>query len=99
MEIAFRIIEIVVSLLAVIAVVFGWIIPYKQSIKAEKISRENEKLIEQRKWKKQLIDEQISKLYGPIDQLCRESKITFDLICFQFGRKVVFERRGLLSSI
>ncbi len=89
MEIAFRIIEIIVSLLAVIAVVFGWIIPYKQSIKAEKIRKENDRIAEQKRWKKELIDKQISLLYGPLDQIIRESKIMFNLILYQLGRNYI----------
>ena len=89
MEIAFRIIEIIVSLLAVIAVVFGWIIPYKQSIKTEKIRKESDRIAEQKRWKKELIDKQISLLYGPLDQIIRESKKMFNLILYQLGRNYI----------
>ena len=99
MEITFRIIEIIVSISAVAVVIFGWIIPYKQSLKTEAIRKENEEKAERIRWKKDLIDRQISELYGPLDQIIRESNITFDLILFQLGRRFVFEKGRSLSDM
>ena len=41
-EILFRSIEVALTLIGLVLVVFGWIIPYKNSIKAEEIRARNE---------------------------------------------------------
>ena len=65
-EILFRSIEVALTLIGLVLVVFGWIIPYKNSIKAEEIRARNELEMERIRWEKELIDKQISNLYGPI---------------------------------
>lgn len=91
-EIVLNIVEIVISFLAVIAVIFGWVIPCRQANKEELRRRESENKLEMRRWNKEFIDRQISELYGPLDEIVREQQITFDLILFQLGRKYVIPK-------
>lgn len=41
-------------------------------------------------WEVELINKQISELYGPIAELIRESNLRIELLCFQLGRKHIF---------
>ena len=43
------------------------------------------------KWKKELIDKQISQFYGPIAEFLREQSLRKDLISEQLGRKTIFK--------
>lgn len=88
-EIIFKIIDIVIAVIGLIFVIFGWIIPYRHSVKAEKLRIINEKELERIRWKKDLIDKQISELYGPIYALIIEGDISFSRILYQLGRKCV----------
>lgn len=81
-EILFKIIEIFISIIGLVLVIFGWIIPYRHAVK-------NEKELEKIRWKKDLIDKQISNLYGPIYALIIESKVSFSRILYQLGRNCV----------
>lgn len=86
----FRIIELSFNAIALLLVIFGWIIPYRQSLKAQK--REKEYTIEFQKnvWKKEFIDKQIASFYGPISSLLREDSIRFHFILDEMGRNHVF---------
>jgi len=88
-EIRFKIIEITIACIGIILVIFGWIIPYRQSIKAEALRKKNENEAEKIRWKKELIDHQIADLYGPIYALIIEGDITFSRILYQLGRRSI----------
>ena len=68
-EIYFKSTELILSAIGLVFVIFGWIIPYNQTKKEENKRREFELDITRRQWKKDLIDKQISNLYGPISSL------------------------------
>ena len=91
-ECIFRIIELSFTLIGLVFVVFGWIIPYRQSLKEEKIRRNFEEDILKRQWKKELVDRQISEFYGPISALINQKNMVFSLVMFQLGREYVFGR-------
>jgi len=90
-EIVFKIIEISLVALGLVLVVFGWIVPYRQSKTIDDRRRKNEQELEIIRWKKEFIDRQISELYGPIYALILESDIQFSRILYQLGRRVVFK--------
>lgn len=85
-----KIIEMGFTFIGLIFVVFGWIIPYKQRIKEEKRRKKEESEFKKRQWEKELIDRQISCLYGPLSELLREQEILWELILYQLGRRNIF---------
>lgn len=91
-EIIFKIIELSLTFTGLVFVIFGWIIPHRQFEKDEKKRRKFEEDIRQRQWKKELIDQQISKLYGPISVLLKEQDIRFSLIQYQMGKVYIFDK-------
>jgi hypothetical protein len=86
-----RVIELSLTFIGVLLVIFGWIIPYKQSIQIHSRQQDFEQSLLERKWEKEHIDLQISKLYGPIAELTRESNIIFHQVMNQIGRSYVFK--------
>ena len=91
-EILFKIIEMTIAVIGLVLVVFGWIVPYKNSIKMEKLRIQHENEIESLRWKKDLLDKQISQLYGPIFSILAEADISFERILFQLGRRHIFPK-------
>ncbi len=91
-EIIFKIIDIFIAVIGLILVVFGWIIPYQHSTKSEKLRIDNEKELERIRWKKDLIDRQISELYGPLYSLIIEGDVSFSRILYQLGRNCVIPK-------
>lgn len=85
-----KIIELVLTSVGLLFVVFGWIIPYWQAVKEENKRRKFEEDILKRQWEKELIDRQIEEFYGPIAAMLYESDIRFSLILHQLGREHVF---------
>lgn len=85
-----EIIEIVLTLIGLILVIFGWIVPYRQSVRIKYQQNQFEQEMLKKKWEKELVDAQISKLYGPIAELTRESSIIFELVIKQIGHSPVF---------
>ena len=75
-EIYFKSTELILSAIGLVFVIFGWIIPYNQTKKEENKRREFELDITRRQWKKDLIDKQISNLYGPISSLLNSQMTT-----------------------
>jgi hypothetical protein len=98
-EIIFKIIDIAIAVIGLILVIFGWIIPYRHSIKAEKLRIDNEKELERIHWKKDLIDRQISELYGPIYALIIEGDVSFSRILYQLGRNCVIPKDKSFSDL
>ncbi|MBR4335834.1 MAG: hypothetical protein IKP74_05205 [Clostridia bacterium] len=99
LEIVFKAIELGISCLAVVLVVFGWIIPYRQSQELEKRRKEEADRAEKLRWKKEYVDRQISEFYGPLAAIIHESDISFGLILFQLGRKCIFESGKELQDL
>lgn len=91
-EITFKIIEIIIATIGLILVIFGWIIPYRNSLRIERLRQKNEQELERIRWKKEFVDKQISDLYGPLYSLIIESNISFSRILYQLGRKHVIPK-------
>lgn len=92
LEYVFNAIEIAISFIGLILIIFGWIIPYRQSLKSENIRKNNELNSDKLHWKKELIDRQIENLYGPMYALINESDIVFNRILYQLGRRYVIPK-------
>ena len=88
-EILFKCIDIAIAIVGLILVIVGWIIPHKHSLEIEKARIASENELERFRWKKGLIDKQISDLYGPIYALILESDVMFTRILYQLGRNCV----------
>ena len=91
-EIIIKIVDLILTFIGLVFVIFGWIIPHRQSQKDEKKRRKFEEDFKQRQWKKELIDQQISRFYGPISVLLREQDIRFSLIQYQMGKTFIFSK-------
>ena len=78
-EIAFYIIDTLIAIVALILVIFGWIIP-----------AEKNKSLEQLKWANNYIDLQISKLYGPLSACLHNGRVIRGEVFKQLGRHYVF---------
>lgn len=87
----FIIIELILTGLGLVLIVFGWIIPYKQKIQMEKHRAEENQKMQKIAWEKDLIDQQISKLYGPISALLREQEILIKRVLEMIGRDFIFD--------
>jgi len=86
-----KLIEISIALVSIILVIFGWIIPYKQSQLSANEHRVFDKRMQSAKWEKEHIDNQISTFYGPIAELLREQALRKELIRIQLNRDSVFQ--------
>ena len=91
-KIIIKIVDLILTFIGLVFVIFGWIIPHRQSQKDEKKRRKFEEDFKQRQWKKELIDQQISRFYGPISVLLREQDIRFSLIQYQMGKTFIFSK-------
>ncbi|MCF2653318.1 hypothetical protein [Anaeromassilibacillus senegalensis] len=98
-EIIFKIIEISIAFIGLVLVIFGWIVPHRNSIKTEKTRIQNDKELERIRWKKELIDKQISNLYGPMYALIIEGEVSFSRILYQLGRRCVIPRDKSFSDL
>ena len=87
-----RIIELLLAGIGLLFVIVGWILPFKQSLKLNKLNQTAQLKQTQREWKMRLIDEQISKYYGPISAIIKEQSIIRQRIQYQIGRKVIFDK-------
>lgn len=85
------IIEVIISIIGLVFIVVGWIIPYRQTIKLDKSNRAAQLLQTQREMKIKRIDEQLEKYYGPILALLREQSILWTRVHEQMGGGPVFE--------
>lgn len=86
-----KIIELCMTFVGLVFIIFGWIIPNQQSKKAEVLRRENEIKAEKQRWHKEHIDKQISVFYGPISSILRQRNTLFNLLLYQLGRQCVFK--------
>ena len=87
-----RIIELVLAGFGLLFIIVGWILPFKQSLKLNRLNQKAQLEQAQREWKMQLLDEQISKYYGPISAIIKEQSIIRQRIQYQIGRKVIFDK-------
>ena len=90
-ESIFKIPELGIDIIGLFLVIFGWIIPYRQSIKSQKREKEYSVEFQKNVWKKELIDKQISLFYGPISSLLMEDRLRFSFILYEMGRSHVFK--------
>lgn len=86
-----RIVELFFTAVGLLLVIFGWIIPYRQALKADVKRKQFEEDILKRQWEKEFVDRQIEDFYGPISALLNDIDIRFALILYQLGRGHVFE--------
>lgn len=86
-----KILELIISVFGLLLVIVGLILPFKQSIELNKINQRDQLKQEKRVWRMELLDEQISKYYGPISAILKEQTIIWQRILFQIGRNVVFD--------
>jgi len=87
-----KVIELLLTFVGLLFVVFGWIIPYRQNIRIEDSRKKNEIVFRQKQWEKEQIDKQIAEFYGPISALLQEQNILFERILYTFGRRHVFSK-------
>lgn len=87
-----KVIELLLSFVGLLFVVFGWIIPYRQNIRIEDSRKKNEIVFRQKQWEKEQIDKQIAEFYGPISALLQEQNILFERILYTFGRRHIFSK-------
>lgn len=83
--------ELVLTSIGLIFIIVGWIIPFKQSLRLNKINQLSQLEQTQRELKIKILDEQISKYYGPISALLTEQQIIGEKIWYQIGREKVFD--------
>lgn len=81
------VLETVLSFIGLILIIFGWVVPNWIKHKDEK-----------KQWKKNLIDEQISKLYGPISSILNEMQIGYEIVLAQLKRSAVFDNTPLTEK-
>ena len=86
-----RIVELIFTGVGLLFIIVGWIIPFKQSLGLNDLNQKAQLKQVQRAWKMQLIDEQISKYYGPISAIIKEQSIIKQRIQYQIGRQVIFD--------
>ncbi len=98
-EIIFSLVETIIGAASLILVVFGWIIPLKHSSKMEKAKIHHENEIEAIRWKKSLLDKQISQLYGPIYSLLSEMDTIRNRVMYQLGQYHAFSAGMSLSDM
>ena len=89
----FKIAELLISVISVILVIIGLILPFRQSLRLNKENYKDELNQKKMIWRIQLIDEQISKYYGPICAILKEQTIIRKRIWYQIGRQVIFDER------
>ena len=84
-------IEVILTVIGLIMVAFGWLVPYYQNLKIDKKRKAEDLKLQKMRWEKEFIEEQISKLYGPISVLLQEQSILFERILQMFGRREIFK--------
>ncbi len=99
-EIILGIIDLFLALLGLVLIIFGWVIPYKQRLVLESQKYDSEIKLQRLKWEKELIDNQISLLYGPVSILLNKYNLIRDKIFKLIGRNYIFdENHRTLDSL
>lgn len=88
----FQFIESIATIIGLILVIFGWIIPSRKELK-------NNFELQNRQWKKAFVDRQISELYGPLDAIITMQNMRRNIIKYQFGRPAIFKETGELQDL
>lgn len=91
LEIVFKISEIAISIVGLILVALGLVLPFRQSLKITQINQRNHFEQQKKIWEIQLLNEQISKYYGPISAILKEQTTIRQRICYQIGRNIIFD--------
>lgn len=86
-----KVFELIISTVGLTFVIVGWILPFKQSLKLNKINQSAQLEQMKRELKIKMLDEQISKYYGPISAILTEQSIIRQRIWYQIGRQVIFD--------
>lgn len=98
-DLILNIVNTIFSGISVLFIVFGWIIPYKQSQKQQKEQRKYDEFISKKQYNKEKIDEQISKLYVPLYTLSMENKIQTNILLKKLNRKYVFAKGETINNL
>lgn len=98
-DLLFNIINTSLSAISVIFIIFGWVIPYKQSQKQQKDQRHYEESTRFLQYSKNRIDEQISKLYVPLYSLSMENKMQINILLKELNRNYVFAKGETINSL
>ena len=93
-----KLIQLFLTSLGLLLVVFGWIIPYRQNLKIESKRKKMDISFRQKQWEKEQIDNQIAEFYGPISALLQEQNIIFEHILYMFGRRHIFSKNQVQLS-
>lgn len=87
-----KVFELMISTVGLTFVIVGWILPFKQSLKLNKINQSAQLEQTKRELKIKMLDEQISKYYGPISAILTEQTIIRQRIGYQINRQVIFDK-------
>lgn len=87
-----KVLDLIISTVGLAFVIVGWILPFKQSLKLNKINQSAQLEQMKRELKIKMLDEQISKYYGPISAILTEQSIIRQRIWYQIGRQVIFDK-------
>lgn len=98
-DLSLNIINTIISGIGVIFIIFGWIIPYKQSQKQQKDQRRYEETTIFNQYYKDRIDEQISKLYVPLYSLSMENKMQINILLKKLDRNYVFAKGDNINNL
>lgn len=85
-------IELFLTALGLVFVIFGWIIPYRQNLRIEAKRKNADMELRQKQWEKEQIDKQIADFYGPISALLQEQQVIFERVLYMLGRRYVFSK-------
>lgn len=86
------IVEVCLTVIGLVLVVFGWIVPHNQNIKLENRRKKEDLVFRKIQWEKDHIDAQIAEFYGPISDLLQEQDIIFERILYMLGRRHIFSK-------
>lgn len=98
-DLILNIINTILSGFSVLFIVFGWIIPYKQSQKQQKEQRKYEESIKSEQYYQDKVDEQISKLYVPLYSLSMENKMQTNILLKKLNRSYVFAKGKTINTL
>ena len=90
-ELLFQAIEMMVAIGGLIFAIVGIYLPLKKEREREKRTFEAQLEQDKRAWRMQLLDEQISKYYGPISAILHEQTTISERVWEQIGRRKIFE--------
>lgn len=98
-DLILNIINTILSGFSVLFIIFGWIIPYKQSQKQQKEQRKYEKSIKSEQYYQDKVDEQISKLYFPLYSLSMENEMQTNILLKKLNRNYVFGMGETINTL